>query len=138
MSLVSQLLLHNERCTHHFTDANSKCVLSSSLVVLSYASWKQKCNTLKQWIYTVGILLFPCLLEGGLGATGSPSYITLFCVLDLQHSSSQQIRSSPAHLSFLKPAYFRSTGICDVTLVSILCLDCVHFPHLNDLKNILR
>lgn len=139
MSLVSQFLLYNERCTHHFTGTHSKCVLSSSLVP-SYMSWKQKCSTLKEWIFTVGNLLFPWMLEGGWEATGSPPYFTLFCVLDLQHSRSQQICSSPAHTSFLKPAYFRSTGICDVTLVSILFLDCVHCPHLNDISqtNILR
>jgi hypothetical protein len=134
MSLVSRFLSHDERCTHHFTDANFMCVLSSLLVGPSYMSWKQNCNTLKQWIYTVGTLLFPCLLEGGCEATGSPSNITLLCFLDLKNSSSQQISSSPAHVIF-ETHVFQVYRICDVTIVSILCFSFVYYLHLNDTKN---
>jgi len=129
MSPVSRFLSHDERCTHHFIDANCMCVLLSSLVGPSYMSWKQNCSTLKQWIYPVGTLLFPCLLEGGCEATGSLSNITLFCFLDLKKTLQASESVLLLHMSFLKHAYFRSTGICDVTLVSFLCFNFFHCLH---------
>lgn len=133
MSLVSQFLSHNERCTHHFTDANSKCVLSSSLVVLSYVAWKQKCNTLKQWIYCRHPIISMYVGRRMRRIWFTFMYYTLlFLRFKTLFKPANPFFSCT--MSSLKHAYFKSTRICDVTPVSILCLDFVHYPHLNDIK----